>query len=207
MPEIDLYSMQGDNKGKVSLSEEVFAVPANNAVMHQALVRQLANRRRGTASTKTRGEVRGGGKKPWRQKGTGRARHGSIRSPLWKGGGITFGPRPRDFSKDMPKKMRRLALKCALSDKVFNNRVIALDQLVMEKPKTKAFVSMMEKLSLKESTLFITKDKDFSVEKSASNLPSAKVIDTGILNIHDLLRFDRLVITVDAIKKVEEVLG
>ena len=205
MPAIDLYNMQGEKKGTIDLSEDIFAVPLNKAVMHQALIRQLANNRSGSANTKTRAEVRGGGKKPWRQKGTGRARHGSIRSPLWRGGGITFGPKPRDYSKKMPKKMRRLALKCALSDKVFNTQMIALDELVMEMPKTKNFIGMMKNLSLETPTLFVIKEKDFPVQKSAANLPTVKVITTNFLNLHDLLRYEKVVMTADAIKKVEEV--
>ncbi len=207
MPTIDLYNMQGDKKGTFSLSDEVFAVKFNSSVVHQALVRQMANARRGTASTKTRGEVAGGGRKPWRQKGTGRARHGSIRSPLWKGGGVTFGPKPRDFSKKMPRKMRRLALKCVLSDKVENKKMIAMEGIVFEAPKTKKFVEMMKNLSLESTALFIINEKDFAVEKSASNLKGIKVITPDAINIKDILHFDRLIMTSDAINKVEEVLS
>jgi len=207
MPEIDLYNMQGDKRGTLELSDIVFGAPPNEAIMHQALVRQLANRRRGTGSTKTRGEIRGGGKKPWRQKGTGRARHGSIRSPLWKGGGVTFGPRPRDFSKKMPRKMRRLALKCALSIKVTENKMIALEKLAMDVPKTRNFVEMMGLLKLDSSSLFIINEKSFQVEKSASNIPKTKVLTIDSLNMHDLLNYDRLIMTKEAIKRAEEVLS
>lgn len=207
MPDIDLYNMEGEKKGTISLSEDVFAVPPNMSVMHQALVRHLANRRRGTACTKTRGEVSGGGRKPWRQKGTGRSRHGSIRSPLWKGGGTTFGPKPRDYSKKMPRKMRRLALKCALSSKVSENKMAALEALTMEHPKTKKFIEMMKKLNLDKSVLFVIEERNFAVEKSAANIPDVKVITTNDINIHDLLKYDRLIMTTSAIGKVEEVLS
>ncbi|MCE1247171.1 MAG: 50S ribosomal protein L4 [Firmicutes bacterium] len=206
MPEIDLYTMQGEKKGTMSLSEDIFAVEPNMTVMNQALLRHLANRRSGSASTKTRAEVAGGGRKPWRQKGTGRSRHGSIRSPLWRGGGVTFGPKPRDYNQAMPKKMRRLAIKCAYSVKVTDKKMFALDELKMEMPKTKQFVDMMKKLNLDKSVLFVIDEKNFAVEKSASNIPGIKVVTTEGVNIHDLMKFDRLVMTTSAIKKVEEVL-
>jgi len=206
MPEIDLYNMQGEKKGTFNLSEDIFAVEPNMTVMNQALLRHLANRRSGSASTKTRAEVSGGGRKPWRQKGTGRSRHGSIRSPLWRGGGVTFGPRPRDYNQAMPKKMRRLAIKCAYSVKVTGKKMFALDELKMENPKTRQFVDMMKKLNLDKSVLFVIEEKNFAVEKSASNIPGIKVVTTEGVNIHDLMKFDRLVMTTSAIKKVEEVL-
>lgn len=206
MAEVGLYNMQGESKGTLALSDEIFGAPINMSVMHQALLMQLANRRRGTASTKTRAEVAGGGRKPWRQKGTGRARHGSNRSPLWKGGGVTFGPRPRDFSKKMPKKMRRLALKGALTTKVNENKMIAIDDLIIDVPKTKDFIGMMKNLKLEESVLFIIKEKDHSVEKSASNIPHVTVITPDSINIHDILNHDRLVMTTEAIRRIEEVL-
>ncbi|MCD4782405.1 MAG: 50S ribosomal protein L4 [Candidatus Eremiobacteraeota bacterium] len=207
MPEIDIYNMEGEKQGVISLSEDVFGLPANIPVLSQALIRQLANRRRGTASTKTRGEIRGGGRKPWRQKGTGRARHGSIRSPLWVGGAKAFGPKPRDFSQKMPKKMRRLALKSALSSKVSDKDMIAIDVLEFEAPKTKVFIEMMKNLKLEEKALFIIEQKNRSLEKSASNIPGVKVITTDSINIHDLFKYKHLVMTKDAIEKVEEVMG
>jgi len=207
MPEVDIYNMEGEKQGIINLSEDVFGADVNIPVLSQALIRQLANRRRGTASTKTRGEVRGGGRKPWRQKGTGRARHGSIRSPLWVGGSTIFGPRPRDFSQKMPKKMRRLALKSALSSKVGENKMIALDVLSFEAPRTKAFIEMMKNLELEENALFVIAEKNRSVEKSASNIRGVKVITTDSINIHDLFKYDRLIMTRDAIEKVEEVMG
>lgn len=207
MPEIDLYSMDGNKKGKIELSETVFDVDVNETILHQALVRQMAGARRGTHSTKTRGKVRGGGKKPWRQKGTGRARHGSIRSPLWVGGGITFGPAPRDYSQKMPKKMRRLALKGVLSAKVREGKMMALDALTFEKPRTRDFIKMLEALELPENALFIVNGYNRATEKSASNLQGVKIIDTSVLNIYDMLKYDRLVITEDAISRVEEVLA
>lgn len=207
MPEIDMYNMEGEKQGIISLSKEVFGAPVNMPVLSQALIRQLANRRRGSASTKTRGKIRGGGRKPWRQKGTGRARHGSIRSPLWVGGAKAFGPRPRDFSQKMPRKMRRIALKSALSSKVGDSKMIAIDVLEFEAPKTKAFIEMMKNLNMEENALFIIDQKNRSVEKSASNIPGVKVITTDSINIHDLLKYERLVMTKDAIEKVEEVMG
>lgn len=206
MAEVNLFTIEGENKGKLSISDEVFAVEPNLAVMNQALLRQLANARRGSASTKTRAEVAGGGRKPWKQKGTGRSRHGSIRSPLWRGGGITFGPKPRDYSQDMPKRMRRLALKGALSDKLFNGKFFALDSLQMEEPKTKKFIRIMDNLKLEGKVLFIIKDKDFAVQKSAGNIPAIRVITTDEINIFDLLKYDQLIMTEDAIRRVEEVL-
>jgi large subunit ribosomal protein L4 len=206
MPEIDLYNMQGEKKGTLTLSEDIFAVEPNMSIMNQALLRHLANRRSGSACTKTRAEVSGGGRKPWRQKGTGRARHGSIRSPLWRGGGVTFGPRPRDYSQQMPKKMRRLAIRCAYSVKVTDKKMVALDELKMENPKTRQFIEMLKKLNIEKSVLFIIEEKNFAVEKSASNIPGVKVVTTEGVNIHDLMKYDRVVMTTSAISKVEEVL-
>jgi large subunit ribosomal protein L4 len=206
MPEIPLYNMEGKKTGTLPISEEIFDATINESVMHQALIRQLANMRRGTHSTKTRGEVAGGGRKPWRQKGTGRARHGSIRSPLWRGGGITFGPKPRDYSQAMPKNMRRLALCGALTTKVMNQKMIALEDLKFEAPKTKQFVEMMEKLEMPQSVLFLIDDKNRAIEKSASNIQGVKVITLDTINIYDILKYDKLVATKDAIQHLEEVL-
>ncbi len=207
MPEIDLYTMEGTKKGTLSLSDVVFDAGVNEALIHQLLIRQLANARRGTHSTKTRGEVRGGGKKPWRQKGTGRARHGSIRSPLWKGGGITFGPRPRDYSQKMPKKMRRMALRGLLTNKLKEGKVMALENIAFEVPRTRKFIEMMQNLNLPENALFVIHQGDMTVEKSASNLPGVKVIITDTLNVYDILKYDRLILTRDAVSRIEEVLA
>jgi large subunit ribosomal protein L4 len=206
MPEIPLYNMEGKKTGSLPVSEEIFDAPVNESVMHQALIRQMANMRRGTHSTKTRGEVAGGGRKPWRQKGTGRARHGSIRSPLWKGGGVTFGPKPRDYSQSMPKNMRRLALCGALTTKVMDQKMIALEDLKFEAPRTKQFIEMMEKLEVPQSTLFLIDGRNFEVEKSASNIQGVKIITLDTINIYDILKYEKLVATKDAIQHLEEVL-
>jgi large subunit ribosomal protein L4 len=206
MPEIPLYNMEGKKTGSLPVSEEIFDAPVNESVMHQALIRQMANMRRGTHSTKTRGEVAGGGRKPWRQKGTGRARHGSIRSPLWKGGGVTFGPKPRDYSQSMPKTMRRLALCGALTTKVMDQKMIALEDLKFEAPRTKQFIEMMEKLEVPQSTLFLIDGRNFEVEKSASNIQGVKIITLDTINIYDILKYEKLVATKDAIQHLEEVL-
>ncbi len=207
MPDIPVYNMNGEKIEDLKVSDDIFNTEISKAVVHQALVRQQANMRRGTHSTKTRGEVRGGGRKPWRQKGTGRSRHGSIRSPLWRGGGITFGPRPRDYSKKMPKKMRKLAICSVLTDKVSQEKMIAMDEIKFETPKTKDFIAMMKKLGMEENALFVIGDKNFGVEESASNLPDVKVITLDIINVYDILKYDRLVMTKDAISRVEEVLA
>lgn len=207
MPSIDLYNMEGDKKGSLTLPDGIFDVTVKDALVHQMLLRQLANARRGTHSTKTRAEVRGGGRKPWRQKGTGRSRHGSIRSPIWRGGGITFGPKPRDYSQKMPRKMRRLALCGVLSDKVREGKVIALEDLKFEAPKTKDFIKMMDALNLPADALFIVSGYNWTVEKSASNLQGVKIIGPDILNVHDILKYDRLVLTKEAVSRVEEVLS
>jgi large subunit ribosomal protein L4 len=206
MPEIPLYNMEGKKTGSLPVSEEIFDAPVNESVMHQALIRQMANMRRGTHSTKTRGEVAGGGRKPWRQKGTGRARHGSIRSPLWRGGGITFGPRPRDYSQSMPKNMRRLAICGALTTKVMNQNMFALEDLKFEVPRTKQFIEMMEKLEVPQSVLFLIDGNNFEVEKSASNIQGVKIITLDTINIYDILKYEKLVATKDAIQHLEEVL-
>lgn len=207
MPKVGLYNMQGSQIGEVELKDEVFGVEVNEPVMHQVVVMQLANARRGTASTKTRGQVSGGGRKPWRQKGTGRARVGSIRSPLWRGGGIVFGPKPRDYRYSLPKKMRRLALKSALSSKVLEGNLIVLDELTMERPKTKDMVSVLRALRADNKALVVTAGRNENVEKSARNIPGVKPLTASGLNVYDILNHDKLVITKDAVAVVEEVLA
>ncbi|OUC08861.1 50S ribosomal protein L4, partial [Litorilinea aerophila] len=182
--------------------------PINRPLMHQALVRQLSNARLGTHKTKTRGEVSGGGRKPWRQKGTGRARQGSIRAPHWVGGGTVFGPRPRKYIKDMPKKMHRAALRSALSVKASAGQIVVLDQLTMEQPKTKAMVALLEALGLNgQRVLLVLPEKDEVVQLSARNLPEVKSLLSGYLNIRDLLGYDVLLMTREAVAHVEEWLG
>lgn len=205
MPKVALYNMAGAQVGEIELSDSVFGIEPNEAVVHQVVKAQLANRRVGTASTKTRGEVRGGGRKPWRQKGTGRARAGSRRSPLWRGGGIVFGPKPRDYSVRLPKKIRRLALKSVLSDKVRNDNIIVVDQLLFEEPKTRRMVETLGALKVNSKALVVTADGDVNVAKSARNIPGVKPVRADFINVYDLLAHEKLVITKDAVARVEEV--
>lgn len=206
MPKVALYNVNGDQLGEVELNGDVFGVPVNNFVLHDVVVKHLAGRRRGTSDTKMRGEVSGGGRKPWRQKGTGRARHGSIRSPLWRGGGIIFGPHPRDYSYTIPKKVRRLAIKSALSSKVEGGKVLVLDELKLERPKTREISAILDNLKVTEGVLLVTALKDENVFKSARNIPGVKSVTVKGLNVYDLLAFDTLIITRDALARVEEVL-
>ena len=193
--EVPIRNMAGEEVGQIQLEDTVFAAPINRGLMHQALVRQLSNARTGTHKTKSRSEVRGGGRKPWRQKGTGRARHGSIRSPIWVGGGTAFGPTPRKYTKKMPKKMRRAALRSALSVKAGADEIVVLEQLSMDAPKTKGFMRALADLGLEsESVLVILPEQDMAVEKSISNLPQAKSLLSGNLNIQDLLGHDKLLL-------------
>ncbi|MGE5545048.1 MAG: 50S ribosomal protein L4 [Bacillota bacterium] len=207
MPKVAVYNMAGAQVGEIDLSDSVFGIEPNEAVVHQVVKAQLANRRVGTASTKTRGEVRGGGRKPWRQKGTGRARAGSRRSPLWRGGGIVFGPHPRDYSIKLPKKVRRLALKSVLSGKVNNDDIVVLDALSFEEPKTKSMIKVLDALKVYDKALVVTADGDINVTKSARNIPGVKPVRADFMNVYDLLAYDKLVITKDAVAKVEEVYG
>jgi large subunit ribosomal protein L4 len=206
MPKTALFNTQGDQVGEIELSESIFAIKVNEAAMHQAVLAYLANQRLATANTKTRTEVRGGGRKPWRQKGTGRARHGSIRSPIWRGGGITFGPRTeRNFKQALPKKIRRLALKSALTTKVNTGQLIVLDQLTMDAPKTKEMVQVLDNLKTGRKVLIITNAPEVNVIKSARNIPGVKTTSANQLNVYDILNTDNLVITRDAVAQVEEV--
>lgn len=206
MPKVAVYNMQGSQVGEIELNADVFGIEVNKTVLHSAVVMQLASLRRGTHSTKLRGEVRGGGRKPWRQKGTGRARAGSTRSPLWRGGGILFGPKPRSYSYSLPKKVRRLALKSALSDKVLNGKLIVLDELSFEAPKTKNMVELLGALKIAEKALVVTGESNETVVKSARNIPGVGALDASGLNVYDILNHDTLVVTKDAVAKVEEVL-
>ncbi|MGQ9682146.1 MAG: 50S ribosomal protein L4 [Anaerolineae bacterium] len=199
--------MAGEQIGEYELRDDVFAVTVNNAVMHQAVLRQRANARLGTVDTKTRSEVSGGGRKPWRQKGTGRARQGSIRAPHWKGGGIVFGPHPRSYEQRMPRKMRRLALRSALSVKAGEGRVVVLDELQMDTPRTREMVHLLGRLAVEGSALILLPDERLAVEQSARNLPDVKVLRTVSLNVPDLLRYDYLVMPVAAIQAIHEHLG
>lgn len=207
MPKLALFNMAGAQVGEVELDDTVFGIEPNETVIHQVVKAQMANRRAATASTKTRSEVRGGGRKPWRQKGTGRARAGSRRSPLWRGGGIIFGPQPRDVSIRLPRKVRRLALKSVLSDKVLNENIIVVDELRFEEPKTKRMLEVLDalKVEVEETVLVVTADGDVNVVKSARNIPGVKPLRADFVNVYDLLAYDKLVITRDAVARVEEV--
>lgn len=205
MPRVPLYNMSGHQVGEIELSDAVFGIEPNVAAMHQVVKMQLANKRVGTASTLTRGQVRGGGRKPYRQKGTGRARAGSTRSPLWRKGGVVFGPHPRDFSFRVPRKIRRLALKSALSSKVQAQGLVVVDALVFEEPKTRRMAAVLESLRVDSKALLVTADGDVNVVKSARNLPGVTPVRADFMSVYDILNHDKLVMTRDAVAKVEEV--
>ncbi len=204
---VSVYNINGEVINQIELAEEVFNVPFNEPVVHQALVRQLANRRLGTAKTKTRGEVEGSGRKLYPQKHTGRARRGDIRSPILRGGGIVFGPRPRDYNQAMPKKMRRLALKCVLSAKVRDGELKVVDKLEFEKPKTKSMVKFLSALGIDSSALIATDEVKPNLVKSARNLPGIKTLPVALLNVADLLSYKNLILTVDALIKIKQLWG
>ncbi|MBV1756835.1 MAG: 50S ribosomal protein L4 [Dethiosulfatibacter sp.] len=205
MPKVALYNVSGEQIGDIELSDDIFGIEVNTHVMYEAVKAYLANQRQGTQSAKTRSEVRGGGRKPWRQKGTGRARQGSIRSPQWKGGGVVFAPKPRDYSIRLPKKVRRLALKSAFSSKVESNEIIVLDELNMTTPKTKDMIKVLENLKVGKKALIVIPGKDENIYKSARNIPGVKTSAVNTLNVYDILNHDSFVITKDAVSKVEEV--
>src|SRR5215207_2824037 len=203
----EIFDLSGKKSGEIDLDESVWGIEPNIAVMHQALVMQLANARVGTADTKTRAEVRGGGRKPWRQKGTGRARQGSIRAPHWTGGGVVFGPHPRDYSQRMPKRMRRLAVRSALSAKLRDGRVTFVTNLAEMEPKTKAGLAAIELLPDARSILFLSPEKSENVERATGNLQNVKTILASYANVRDLLKYDRLVISVDSVPVIEGILA
>ncbi len=208
MPKVSVYNMTGAQTGEIELNDDVFGVEVNEAVMHQAVVMQLASRRLGTASTKTRGLVRGGGRKPWRQKGTGRARSGSTRSPIWVGGGTVFGPLPRSYAFSMPRKARRLAIRSALSAKVKAGELMVMEDIAIAEPKTKTVVNMLDSLKVgDDKALIIVASLDENVEKSSRNIPGVKSITSMGLNVYDILYHDKVLITKDAVSKIEEVLA
>lgn len=231
MPQISLFDQQGASQGTIDLSDEVFGAPMRRDLLHQAVVRHLANRRAGTADTKGRGEVRGGGRKPWRQKGTGRARHGSTRSPIWRKGGVVFGPHPRSYVQAMPRKMRRQALRTALSTKVSANALVALNELKFDNYKTREFIKVLENLKLSDKLLLteeyaqqlkskrrvtrvathkalvVVADRNEHVLGSARNVANVKVVTPDEVNVYDVLKYRRIVITKDAIARIEEVLS
>ena len=207
MATVAVFDITNNKVGDIDLNENIFGVEMNAGLLHQAVLMQLAAQRLGTHATKTRGFVRGGGRKPWKQKGTGRARSGSTRSPLWVGGGTVFGPHPRKYAFSMPRKQRRLAIKCALSDKVKSGDFIVLDSLTFDAPKTKQVVKLLSDFDAPKKNLFITADEAENVEKSARNIQGVKAINTNGLNVFDILNSDKLFITKDAITRIEEVLA
>ncbi|EMT45645.1 50S ribosomal protein L4 [Anoxybacillus flavithermus] len=207
MPKVALYNQNGENIGEIELNDAVFGIEPNKHVLFEAVIMQRASLRQGTHKTKNRAEVSGGGRKPWRQKGTGRARQGSIRSPQWRGGGIVFGPVPRSYSYKLPKKVRRLAIKSALSSKVLENNIVVLDNLALEAPKTKEMVKILNNLSVGRKALIVTADANENVILSARNIPGVTVVTASGINVLDVLNHDKLVITKAAVEKVEEVLA
>ncbi len=207
MPKVNVLNMLGEEIDEIELSDEVFGVDINEHAVHEVVKSQLASRRQGTQSAKTRTEVRGGGRKPWRQKGTGRARQGSIRAPHWVGGGVTFAPKPRDYSYKAPRKVRQVAMKSALTSKVVNNEIIVLEELNLETPRTKEIVKMLENVNAENKTLIVMDEKNDNVVKSAKNIPNVETILVNTLNVYDILNYDSFIITKAAVKKVEEVYG
>jgi len=205
MPKVDVYNMNGQKVGDMILSDDIFGVEINTVAMHAAVVNILANARQGTQSTKTRAEVRGGGRKPWRQKGTGRARHGSIRSPQWVGGGIALGPKPRSYKYTLPKKVRRLALKSALSSKVLENDIVVLDDLKLDEIKTKQMVKVLNNLKVDSSALIVLPAVDEKVIKSSRNICGVKTALVNTINTYDILKYKKFIATREAIAKIEEV--
>lgn len=204
---IEVRNLAGEVTGELELSDFVFGIEPNVAVMHQALVRQHANARRGTHSTKTRGEVRGGGRKPWRQKGTGRARQGSIRAPHWKGGGVVWGPKPRDYTQAMPKRMRRLALRSALSAKARDGQLVVVESFAELEPRTKAMKSFLEALGEARGTIVAVASAQESLARAAGNLDDTKVLLASLLNLHDLLKHHRLILDRAAVDFIEQTWG
>jgi len=207
MPKVAVYSTSGEQVGEMELSDEVFGEEINEAVIYEVALSQMANARVGTASAKTRGEVRGGGRKPWRQKGTGRARAGSIRSPLWKGGGVVFGPKPRDYSYRLPRKVRRLALRSALSSKVAEDNLIVLDALKFEEPKTKKMLEILKTFKADKKAVVVTEKDNENAYKSARNLPGILHRSAENLSVLDIVTHEKLLVTKDAVVRLEEVLS
>lgn len=208
MPILPVYNMDGKQVGEMNLADAVFATKINQHLLHQAVVMQLASRRQGTAKAKTRSEVRGGGAKPWRQKGTGRARHGSRRSPIWTGGGVVFPPQPRTYGFRMPKKAWRQALRSALAAKVQDEKLIVLEELKFEAPKTKAALQVLNNLNVANAkALVVTAEQDVNVDKSMRNLPGVSSMTTDGLNVYDILLHDHLLLTKEAVGRIEEALA
>jgi large subunit ribosomal protein L4 len=205
--QVPVYNVQGEPVGEAELRQDIFAVPINEGLMHQALVRQLANARLGTHKTKSRGEVRGGGRKPWRQKGTGRARQGSIRAPQWRGGGVVFGPTPRSYRQKMPRKMRRQALRSALSVKAGESQVVLLDSLDMVEPKTKEMLGLLKSLGVDSSVLILLPRRNETILRSVRNLPEVRTLVAQYLNVRDLLKYDCILMPLASLEVIEGILG
>lgn len=205
MPKLNILDINGQNVGEIELLDSIFNIEVNEHVLYEAVKNQLANKRQGTQSAKTRAEVRGGGRKPWKQKGTGRARQGSIRSVQWVGGGVAFAPKPRSYRYTLPKKVRRLAMKSALTSKVQNNEMIVLNALDMNAPKTKEFVQILKNINANKKALIVTAENNDNVIKSARNIEGVATATVNTINVYDILKYDSFIITADAVKKVEEV--
>lgn len=207
MAKVTLYNQTGASIGEIELNDAVFGIEPNQAVLFDAIIMQRATLRQGTHKVKGRSEVRGGGRKPWKQKGTGRARQGSIRSPQWRGGGVVFGPTPRSYSYKLNKKVRKLALKSALSSKVLADEILVLDELTLNTSKTKEMVSVLNGLNIERKALIVTSDVNEVVELSARNIPGVTVLSAEAVNVLDLAHHDKLIITKGAVEKIEEVLA
>ena len=205
MSKVSVYDMKGKVVAETEISDLVFGITPNEAVMHSAVVNYLANQRQGTQSTLTRTEVRGGGRKPWRQKGTGHARQGSIRAPQWTHGGVALGPKPRDYSYSLNKKVRRLAMKSALSVKAQDNNLIVLDSIKLDEFKTKSIVAMLKALNVEGKALIVMPEVDTKLIKSAANIPGVKTALVNTLNVYDILNYDKFIVVQDAVAKIEEV--
>lgn len=205
MAKVALYNMEGTKTGDMEVSDAIFAAEVNKSVLHQVVVNYLANQRQGTQSTKTRTEVRGGGIKPWRQKGTGRARQGSTRSPQWRHGGIVFAPKPRSYRFSVNKKVRRLAMKSAFSSKVLDNDLIVLDSIKLEEFKTKTIAEMLKALGANKKSLIVIPEVDEKIIRSARNIPGVKTAQVNTLNVYDMMNADKLIILKDTVSKIEEV--
>ncbi|AMM91311.1 50S ribosomal protein L4 [Peribacillus simplex] len=207
MPKVTLFNQTGSQVGDIELNESIFGIEPNNHVLFEAIIMQRASLRQGTHKVKNRSEVAGGGRKPWKQKGTGRARQGSIRSPQWRGGGVVFGPTPRSYAYKLPKKVRRLAIKSALSAKALEENILVLESLSFEAPKTKEFVAVLKNLSVDTKTLIVTDGLDEKVALSARNIPGVTVVEAVGLNVLDVVSHNKLILTKSAVEKVEEVLA
>ena len=205
MANVSVYNMEGSEVGNMDLKDEVFAVEVNEHLVHKAVVLQLANKRQGTQSAKTRSEVRGGGKKPWRQKGTGHARQGSTRAPQWTGGGVVFAPKPRDYSFKMNRKEKALAIKSALTSRVNEEKFFVLDELKFDEIKTKKMKAVLDNLKVGKALVVVAGEDNENVALSARNLPTVRMVNSNAINVYDILKYDTVVITKDAVAKIEEV--